>query len=106
MSPGPALAEALVEALPRLCTPHTALDPLLAELIRALADVLEAGALELDLSAPPPDGLDARHWPEAYRQALDTSALAVAADALESAPEAPLVLAGERLRWRRWHLQL
>jgi exodeoxyribonuclease V alpha subunit len=106
MSPGLPLAEALVEALPRLCTPHTPLHPLLAELIRALADALEAGALELDLGAPAPDGLDSGCWPEAYRQALDSSALAVAADALESDPEAPLVLDGERLRWRRWHLQL
>ncbi|MCP9927665.1 ATP-dependent RecD-like DNA helicase [Cyanobium sp. CH-040] len=106
MSPGLALADALVEALPRLCTPQTALDPRLGELIRALAEALEGGALELDLSAPPPETLDARHWPQGYRKVLQSSGLVVAADALESAPQAPLVLAGERLRWRRWHLQL
>ena len=101
-----ALASALAEALPRLCSPNTTPDPLLIALIQALAAALDSGKLELDFSAALPDGLEAEHWPQGYRQALEHSPLGVRSDALDAAPEAPLVLAGERLRWRRWHQQL
>ncbi|MEX1317203.1 MAG: AAA family ATPase [Synechococcaceae cyanobacterium] len=100
------LASALAEALPRLCAPGSAEDPRLQALIRALGAALEGGELELDLAGEAPEGLDPRGWPQAYRAALEHSPLAVPADALERAPEAPLVLLGDRLRWRRWHLQL
>lgn len=100
------LASALAEALPRLCGAGAPADPLLLALIAALGAALEAGALELDLAAEAPEGLDPKGWPEAYREALEHSPLAVRASALEQAPEAPLVLVGNRLRWRRWHLQL
>jgi exodeoxyribonuclease V alpha subunit len=106
MSEGSVLAAALAEALPRLCAPRTAIDPAVLELITALGRALDGGVLELDFGAEPPEGLDAGRWPGGYRQALEQCPLAVAAPALEQAPQAPLVLAGERLRWRRWHQQL
>ncbi len=96
---GSTLASSLADALPRLCAPGAELSKELLDLIRALADALEAGALELDFSGAAPEGLDPALWPEAYRQAAARSELA-------SGPEAPLVLSGERLRWRRWHQQL
>ena len=99
---GPAartLASALVDAVPRLCAPGAEVSDELLDLIRALGSALEAGALELDFSGAAPEGLDPALWPEAYRQAAERSELA-------SGPEAPLVLSGERLRWRRWHQQL
>ena len=96
---GSTLASSLADALPRLCAPGAELSKELLDLIRALADALEAGALELDFSGAAPEGLDPALWPEAYRQAAARSELA-------SGPEAPLVLSGERLRWRRWQQQL
>ena len=93
------LASALAEALPRLCAPAAELSVELLDLIRALAAALEAGALELDFAASTPEGLDAALWPGAYRQAVAQSPLA-------HGPDAPLVITGERLRWRRWHLEL
>jgi len=99
-----ALAAALVEALPRLVGAER--DPLVLELIAALAAALERGDLELDLAGPAPAEVSAAAWPDQHRQALGPTPLAVAADALDKQPEAPLVLAGERLRWRRWHSQL
>ncbi len=100
------LGRALVEALPRLCAPELAADPVLGELIGAMAAALESGTLELNVQAAVPEGLDPERWPQGYRQALERSPLVAQAQALEAAPEAPLVLAGDRLRWRRWHLQL
>jgi len=100
------LGRALAEALPRLVAPEAGLDPALADLIAAFGTALGAGQLELDLAAPPPEGLTGQGWPERYRQALESSPLAVRADALHTAPAAPLVLDGDRLRWRRWHEQL
>lgn len=100
------LAAALGEALPRLCAAGAPEDPRLGALIATLAAALEAGVLELDLGAGTPEGLDPQGWPKAYRAALEHSPLVVPAGCLEQAPEAPLVLAGDRLRWRRWHLEL
>jgi exodeoxyribonuclease V alpha subunit len=89
----PALADALAEALPRLLqeTPN----PLLQELIRALAAALAEGQPELALAAEAPPGIDPRHWPERYRSALAASALA-------QPPDGPLVLEADRIVWRRW----
>jgi exodeoxyribonuclease V alpha subunit len=103
---GSPLAAALAEALPRLCAAAAPGDPALLELITALTTALEGGLLELDFSAAMPEGLNPERWPHGYRQALEASPLAVGAEALQLAPQAPLVLAGERLRWRRWHQQL
>jgi exodeoxyribonuclease V alpha subunit len=100
------LAGALSEALPRLCAAQQRQEPAVVELLAALGLALENGALELDFSGAPPDGLDPASWPGSYREALAGCGLVAAAGALEEAPEAPLVLAGERLRWRRWHQQL
>jgi exodeoxyribonuclease V alpha subunit len=100
------LANALREALPRLCAPQQQLDPLVLELLAALGLALESGALELNFSAETPEGLDPGHWPAGYRQALKQCSLVAVAPALEEAQEAPLVLVGEQLRWRRWHEQL
>jgi exodeoxyribonuclease V alpha subunit len=104
------LAQALVEALPRLCggdSPvSSATATTLAELIGALAAALEQGELELALDGPAPEGIDPQGWPGRHRQALAASPLAVLASELERLPEAPLVWSGARLRWRRWHLQL
>ena len=96
---GSTLAGALAEALPRLCAPAAELSAELLDLIRALAAALEAGVLELDFRGSTPEGLDPALWPGAYRHAAEHSALA-------NGPEAPLVMTGERLRWRRWHLEL
>jgi exodeoxyribonuclease V alpha subunit len=102
------LGDALAEALPRLCAPAGASgpDPLVQDLIRTLAAGLERGLLELDFSAAMPEGLNPELWPEAYRRALLHSPLMVTAETSEAAPEAPLVLVGDQLRWRRWHQQL
>ena len=79
-----ALAAALAGALPRLyaCRP----DPLVGEVIEALAAALGEGRLELTLSSEP------------HRQALAASPLA-------AEPLGPLVLEGDRVLWRRWQLQ-
>lgn len=109
------LAQALIEALPRLCagenpgsrpTDPSLTDPTLVDLIGALAAALEQGELELALGGPAPEGIDPQGWPERQRQALAATPLAVRASELERRPEAPLVWCGDRLRWRRWHLQL
>ncbi len=104
------LAQALVEALPRLCGGDSRVSSstatTLAELIGALAAALEQGELELALDGPAPEGIDPQGWPERHRQALAASPLAVLASELERLPEAPLVWSGARLRWRRWHVQL
>jgi exodeoxyribonuclease V alpha subunit len=98
------LATALVEALPRLVGAPA--DPAVLELLAALATALERGELELDLAGAPPAEVSQERWPGWHRQALAHSPLAVEASALESRPEAPLVLEGDSLRWRRWHGQL
>ncbi len=100
------LGAALAEALPRLCGDGAATDPLLLDLIAALCAALERGQLELPLEGPAPPELQPRLWPGAYLAALEGSPLVVRASQLAEKPEAPLVLAGQRLRWRRWHLQL
>ena len=100
------LGAALAEALPRLCAPGHKADPAVIELIQALSAALEAGALELDFAGERPESLDPQRWPAAYKTAAQASPLVARAGALEAAPEAPLVLVNERLRWRRWHLQL
>ena len=121
-TPGSAspLAQALIEALPRLCagespggrptdtglTTTSLTDPTLVDLIGALAVALEQGELELVLGGPAPEGIDPQGWPERQRLALAATPLAVRASELERRPEAPLVWSEGRLRWRRWHLQL
>lgn len=114
------LAQALIEALPRLCagenpggrptdpspTAPSLTDPTLVDLIGALAAALEQGEMELALGGPAPEGIDPQGWPERQRLALAATPLAVRASELERRPEAPLVWSGDRLRWRRWHLQL
>ena len=104
------LAQALIEALPRLCggdSPDgSPTNAILAELIGAMAAALEQGELELALDGPAPAGIDPQGWPERQRLALAASPLAVRDSELERLPEAPLVWSGRRLRWRRWHLQL
>ena len=79
-----ALAEALGEALPRL---HGASpDPLVGELVEALAVALAEGQLEIPVPST--------H----HRQAL-------AASPLCAEPHGPLALEGDRLLWRRWQRQ-
>ncbi len=89
----PALAGALVEALPRLVGERP--DPLLSELITALTAALERGELALDLDGPAPEGLSCAAWPEGHRQALQASGLL-------REPDGPLLLEGSQLGWRRW----
>lgn len=79
-----ALAAALVEALPRLHA--TRPDPLVGELIEALAAALAEGQLEISVASPE------------HRRALELSPLS-------AEPHGPLVLEGDRLLWRRWHRQ-
>jgi exodeoxyribonuclease V alpha subunit len=100
------LGAALAEALPRLWGVSAATDPLLLSLITALGAALERGQLELPLDGPVPRELQPQFWPGGYRAALEGSPLVVQASRLDERPEAPLVLDGQRLRWRRWHLQL
>ena len=79
-----ALAAALSEALPRL---HGASpEPLVGELIGALAEALAEGRLEVAVPSA------------SHLQAL-------AASPLCAEPYGPLALEGERLMWRRWQLQ-
>jgi exodeoxyribonuclease V alpha subunit len=88
------VAGALAEALPRL---HgTGGDPRLAELISALTLALAAGETDLDLTGPPPAGVEAAAWPGEHLRALAGSPLA-------RDPDGPLVLHDGRLCWRRWH---
>ncbi|MBD2423692.1 AAA family ATPase [Cyanobium sp. FACHB-13342] len=79
-----ALAAALGEAVPRLHGANP--DPLVGELIEALAVALAEGQLEIPVPS-------ARH-----RQALAGSPLC-------AAPHGPLALDGDRLLWRRWQRQ-
>jgi exodeoxyribonuclease V alpha subunit len=88
-----ALAEALVEALPRLAQAEA--DPRLVELIRALTTALARGEPDLRLQAPAPPDVDARLWPEEHRRALEASPLG-------RPPWGPLVLEDGRIVWRRW----
>jgi len=100
------LAEALREALPRLCAPQQQLEPVLLDLISALGLALESGALEINFTGEMPEGLDPGRWPGDYQRALAGCPLVAIPSELEARPEAPLVLADDRLRWRRWHHQL
>ena len=79
-----ALAAALGEALPRLHGCNS--DPLVAELIGALATALAEGQLEIAV----PSAL--------HQQALARSPLA-------AEPDGPLVMTDGRLQWRRWQRQ-
>ncbi|MCP9831525.1 exodeoxyribonuclease V subunit alpha [Synechococcus sp. HJ21-Hayes] len=98
------LAVALQETLPRLG--QCAAEPAVLELIAALASGLERGELELNLAGAPPEEISPEGWPSRHRQALAASPLVALAEASECNPEAPLVLDGLQLRWRRWHVQL
>jgi exodeoxyribonuclease V alpha subunit len=100
------LAEALREAVPRLCAPQHQLEAAVHDLLGALGLALESGCLEIDFNGEMPEGLDPGRWPEGYQQALAGCPLVATPSALEARPEAPLVLADDRLRWRRWHQQL
>ncbi|MFN9924090.1 MAG: ATP-dependent RecD-like DNA helicase [Cyanobacteriota bacterium] len=90
------LSLALAEGLPRL---HgVAADPLIGELITALTLALERGSVELDLAGPAPEGVTPGLWPESHLEALRQSPLV-------KDPEGPLVVADDRLLWRRWQQQ-
>jgi exodeoxyribonuclease V alpha subunit len=102
-APGP-LASALLEAIPRLYGGPN--DPLILELIAALGGALERGQLELLLEGPPPPEVSGAHWPQGHQRALVGSPLVARPDTLAERPEAPLVLEGAKLHWRRWHSQL
>ncbi len=68
----------------------------LEDLVKALTDALELGAIHIELTnEAPPHELKAPGWPDAHRKALLTSGW------LEN--EAPMVLKGNELSWRRWH---
>ncbi|MEI8250580.1 MAG: AAA family ATPase [Synechococcus sp. ELA057] len=88
-----ALESGLREALPRLMAEPC--EPLIQELITALTAALCRGELHLDLAAAAPEEVSASLWPRGHRQAL-------AASRLCCAPDAPLVLRGDHLLWRRW----
>ena len=94
------LAPALLESLTRLLPPPggRALPAELSAVVTALAEALERGDLGLDLRAEPP--------PEGSLEALRNCGWLVRAAELEQHPEAPIVLDGSWLRWRRWHEQL
>jgi exodeoxyribonuclease V alpha subunit len=93
-----ALQQSLVEALPRLY--GVPADPVVSEAIAALTLALAAGELECSLplawqqgqGTAGADGSD-------YLARLQRSALVQASDS-------PLVLAGQRLAWRRWQQRL
>jgi exodeoxyribonuclease V alpha subunit len=78
-----ALGPSLAEALPRLY--GTPCDPLIGELINALAAALERGELELNLNGPPPAEVSEASWPEEHRRALADSPLG-------REPDGPLAL--------------
>ena len=109
-----ALGLALTDSLTRLVPPHLgATEGATAEAkatretaVMALAEALERGELGLDLNGPAPEGLEANAWPNAVVTALKECGWLVSADVLNAAPEAPFVLDGHWLRWRRWHLHL
>jgi len=93
-----ALQESLVEALPRLY--GVPADPLVSEAIAALTLALAAGELAcpLPLSLQQGQGLAQADGPDSLVR-LQRSALVQASDS-------PLVLAGQRLAWRRWQQRL
>ena len=109
-----ALGLALTDSLTRLVPPRLgATEGATAEAkatretaVMALAEALERGELGLDLNGPAPEGLEANAWPNAVVTALKVCGWLVSADVLNAAPEAPFVLDGHWLRWRRWHLHL
>lgn len=109
-----ALGLALTDSLTRLVPPRLgATEGATAEAkatretaVMALAKALERGELGLDLNGPAPEGLEANAWPNAVVTALKECGWLVSADVLNAAPEAPFVLDGHWLRWRRWHLHL
>ncbi|MFO0017115.1 MAG: ATP-dependent RecD-like DNA helicase [Synechococcaceae cyanobacterium] len=90
------LAGSLAEALPRLY--GEPLDPLVREVILALAAGLGQGLLELPLRGPAPEGITAAVWPEGHRQALGRSRLS-------REPDGPLMLSDAAVAWRRWRDQ-
>ena len=104
-----ALGLALTDSLTRLVPPRLgATERATAEAkatretaVMALAEALEQGELGLDLNGPAPDGLEANAWPNAVVTALKVCGWLVTADVLNAAPEAPFVLDGHWLRWRR-----
>jgi exodeoxyribonuclease V alpha subunit len=93
-----ALQESLVEALPRLY--GVPADPVVSEAIAALTLALAAGELECPLppSLQQSQGLAQADRPDSLAR-LQRSALVQASDS-------PIVLAGQRLSWRRWQQQL
>ena len=90
------LATALLDSLPRLLP--AAPSDVATGIVTALAEALERGDLGLNLQSEPPQ--------EGALEALMQCGWLVQADALEQKPEAPMVLDGSWLRWRRWHEQL
>ena len=93
-----ALQQSLVEALPRLY--GVPADPVVSEAIAALTLALAAGELEcpLPLAGQQGQGTAGADGPD-YLARLQRSALVQASDS-------PLVLAGQRLAWRRWQQRL
>ncbi|MFN9385765.1 MAG: ATP-dependent RecD-like DNA helicase [Cyanobacteriota bacterium] len=93
-----ALQQSLVEALPRLY--GVPADPMVSEAIAALTLALAAGELEcpLPLAGQQGQGTAGADGPD-YLARLQRSALVQASDS-------PLVLAGQRLAWRRWQQRL
>ncbi|MFN7895433.1 MAG: AAA family ATPase [Cyanobacteriota bacterium] len=93
-----ALQQSLVEALPRLY--GVPADPVVSEAIAALTLALAAGELEcpLPLAWQQAQGTAGADGPD-YLARLQRSALVQASDS-------PLVLAGQRLAWRRWQQRL
>jgi exodeoxyribonuclease V alpha subunit len=93
-----ALQESLVEALPRLY--GVPADPVVNEAIAALTLALAAGELEcpLPLAWQQGQGTAGADGPDSLAR-LQRSALVQASDS-------PLVLAGQRLAWRRWQQRL
>jgi exodeoxyribonuclease V alpha subunit len=93
-----ALQQSLVEALPRLY--GVPADPVVSEAIAALTLALAAGELDcpLPLAGQQGQGTAGADGPD-YLARLQRSALVQASDS-------PLVLAGQRLAWRRWQQRL
>ena len=93
-----ALQESLVEALPRLY--GVPADPVVCEAIAALTLALAAGELECHLPLSLQQG-------QGLAQADGSDSLArLQRSALVQASDSPLVLAGQRLAWRRWQQRL
>lgn len=104
-----ALGLALADSLIRLVPPDKVAADNAATAkaaVIALAEALERGELGLDLNGPPADGLEEMAWPKGVVKGLKACGWLVSADALDDAPEAPIVQDGHWLRWRRWHLHL